>query len=181
MCTLDQHSSWSGAPDQGYRPISALLADRRERRLTERNRSHCANPATHLGVVLLSHVKKMGHRGMQRWTRPVVWRHIHDAAEHFQETAIPVFGNVMQRGEAGVDEGLQIGADRFATLPIRNAEIADSILREAVEAVPEGLVVNLLPHVEEPPGRFFLCKHDLHISLLDFAIACSVPRARRSL
>ena len=78
----------------------------------------------------------------------------------------------MQRGEAGVDEGLQIGADRFTTVPIRNAEIADGILREAVKALPEGFVVNLLPHVEEPLGRFLLCKQDLQVSLLDFAVAC---------
>jgi hypothetical protein len=25
--------------------------------------------------------------------------------------------------------------------------------------------------VEEPPGRFLLCKHDLHITLLDFVVA----------
>ena len=82
--------------------------------LTERNRPHCTDPTAHLGVVLLIHVKEMGHRGMHRRPRLVVGRHIHDAAEHFQEAGIPVFGDVMQRGEAGIDEGLQIGADRFA-------------------------------------------------------------------
>src|SRR5262249_44811609 len=90
---------------------------------------------------------------------------------------IPVFSDVMQRGESGVDEGLQIGADRFATLPIRNAEVAHRILREAVETLAEGFVVNLLPHIEKPPGRLLLCKHDLHVALLNFAVASRSPSA----
>jgi len=85
----------------------------------------------------------MGHGGMNRRPRPIIGCHINHTAEHFQEACIPIFGDVMQRGEPGIDEGLEVGTDRFATLPIRNAEIADRILRETVEALPEGLVVNL--------------------------------------
>lgn len=53
------------------------------------------------------------------------------------------------------DEGPEIGADRLAALPVRNAEIADGLLGEAVKALSEGLVVDLLPHVEKPPWRLF--------------------------
>src|SRR5262249_55427481 len=90
---------------RGTRTISALPADRRER-INRKKPVPLRQPSDAPWCCPSQPCKKMGHRGMQRWTRPVVWRHIHDAAEHFQETAIPVFGNVMQRGEAGVDEGL---------------------------------------------------------------------------
>jgi hypothetical protein len=104
------------------------------RGLTERNRSHCTDPATHLGVVLLIHVKEMGHRRMHSRSRPVIGSHIHDTVEHFQKAGIPVFGKMMPCGKPGIDESLQIVADRFATLPIGYAKVADGILREAIEA-----------------------------------------------
>ena len=82
----------------------------------------------------------------------------------------------MPRGEPGIDEGLEVFSNRFAALPIRNAEIADRILGEAVKTLAEGFVVNLLPHVEQPLRRFrfrksdllLLGKSDIHVSLLDF-------------
>src|SRR5215469_5853205 len=147
------------------------------RRSTERCRSHCANPPTHLRLVLFIHVEEMGHRGMNRRPRPVIRCHIHDTAEHLQEACIPIFGDMMQRVEPGIDEGLEARANRFATLPIRNAKIADRILHEAVEALAEGFVVNLLPHLEKPLWWFLLRRAtDLHVSLLG-----QVPRFAVSL
>jgi hypothetical protein len=103
-------------------------------RLTERYRVYCANPPTHLRLVLFTHVEETGrHRGMNRRPRPIIGCHIHDTSEHFQEACIPIFGNVMERGEPGIDECLKVAANRFATLPIRYAEIANHILREAVK------------------------------------------------
>jgi hypothetical protein len=61
-------------------------------------RSHGANPPTHLRLIPFIHVEEMGHRGMNRRPRPIIGRHIHDTAEHFQEACIPIFGDVMPRG-----------------------------------------------------------------------------------
>jgi hypothetical protein len=90
----------------------------------------------------------------------------------------PPVGNVSSDAEIFANDRIPSFA-RFSTLPICYGEIADGILREAVEALAEGFVVNLLPHVEEPLQRFFLCKHDFHISLLDFAVACAMPALAR--
>jgi hypothetical protein len=73
----------------------------------------------------------MGHRGMNRRHRRFVGCHVHDSAEDFQETGIPIFSNVMPRGESGIDESFKIAADCFANFQSANAEIADRILREA--------------------------------------------------
>jgi hypothetical protein len=62
-----------------------------------------------------------------------------------ERPAIPILDHVMMRSKAGVDECFQVLPDRFASMPIGNAEIANCIFRKAVEAFAEGLVVDFFP------------------------------------
>ncbi len=62
-----------------------------------------------------------------------------------QQGAVPIFHDIVMRGKARVDECFQVLADRFASVPIGNAEIANCIFRKAVEAFAEGLVINFFP------------------------------------
>src|SRR6202041_1823510 len=82
---------------------------------------------------------------------------------------------------AGVDEGLQVGADRLAALPVGDAKVADGIFRKTVKPLAEGLVVDLLPHIEQPLWCFFLRKYDLHDFLLDlcFCLAALIGASKR--
>ena len=92
----------------------------------------------------------MGHGRPHGGLALVVRRHRDDAAKDFERATIPVFDYIVMSGEAGIDERAQILADRLAPVPIGNAEVTDGILREAVEAFTEGLVVDLLPEGQQP-------------------------------
>ena len=48
-------------------------------------------------------------------------------------------------GKARVDKCFEVLADRFASMPIGNAEIANRIFRKAVEAFAESLVIDFFP------------------------------------
>src|SRR5258708_9605367 len=69
-------------------------------------------------------------------------------------------------GEALVDEVAQVPANRLAALPVGDAEVAHGILGKTVEAFAEGLVVDFLPHRQQPCRRYCLCKCDLGHSVL---------------
>lgn len=99
---------------------------------------------------------------MYRRSGAVVRCHVDDAAKNLQEARIPELSDVMKGGEARIDESFQVCTNCLTALPVRYAQVAHGILGETIEALPEGLVVDFLPHIEKPPGRFLLGKDGLH-------------------
>ena len=74
----------------------------------------------HLGGIDFVHVEEVRHGGVCDRTA-IDWRHGHCASEHLERSAVPIFLHLVQGGEAGIDESLQIGPDRLATVPVGDA------------------------------------------------------------
>ena len=111
----------------------------------KRNRSYRSDPAANFGWVILVHVEEVSHGRFHNALAGVVWSHGHDSPKDLERPAIPILHHVMMRGKARVDEYFQVLPDRFASMPIGNAEIANCIFRKAVEAFAEGLVIDFFP------------------------------------
>ena len=103
------------------------------------------NPVSHLGGILFVHVKEMGHDRFHNWLAAVIRLHGDNAAEDLEQTAIPVFEDVVMGRETRIDEGAQILADGLASMPISNTKVTDSVFGKAIESFTEGLVINFLP------------------------------------
>ncbi len=118
-----------------FRACKRLKGDRPDR----------PDPAADLGGIRFIHVEEMGHHRPHDLLAVVVRRHCHDAAKDLQRSAIPVFGYVMECGEAGINERAQIVPDGFASVPVGDTEIARRVFDETVEAFAKSLVVDFLP------------------------------------
>src|SRR5260370_23397977 len=71
-------------------------------------------------------------------------------------------------GEALVDEVAQVLANHLAALPVGDAEVAHGILGKAVERFAKGLVIDFLPHRQQPFRRRGFRERDRgHAVLLD--------------
>src|SRR5271155_4241591 len=64
----------------------------------------------------------------------------------------------MMRRETGIDKRAQVFSDGLASMPISNTEVTDRIFGEAIKALTEGLVVDLLPECQQPFRGFFFVK-----------------------
>jgi hypothetical protein len=96
----------------------------------------------------------MGHRRPYGRHAAVIECHPDLAMEDLQQRAVPVLDDVVMRGKTLVDKVAQVLTDRLASVPVGNAEIAHGVVRETVEALAEGLVINFLPHRQQPFRRF---------------------------
>ncbi len=70
-------------------------------------------PLLHLREMRRVHVEEMRHGRENRRVAAIIQRRPHRAPEDLEGAAIPILGRLMQRGEAGVDDGAEIGADRL--------------------------------------------------------------------
>ena len=142
---------FGGAARRGA--VAARAAGQRRPVHSEGDRADRADPAANLGVVGIVHVEEVRHHRLHRRLAAIIRRHRDDAAEHLERSAIQVLHNIVPRGEAGIDEGAQVLPDRLASVPVGDTEIADGVVGEAVETLAEGLVVDLLPEIEQPARR----------------------------
>ena len=104
----------------------------------------------HLGWLVRIHVEEVCHGRLHNALGLIIWCHPHRAPEDLQKATVPIFLDVMQGGEAGINEGFQVVADGIAPMPVSNPEVAGRILSEALEALAVGLVIDLLPEGEQP-------------------------------
>jgi len=88
--------------------------------------------------------------------------------EDLEQRAVEVFDHVVVGGEAFVDEFVQVLSDRLPTVPVCDAQIANCVLGEAIKPLPECLVVDLLPHGQQPGRRSGLVKFDFSIYWFDY-------------
>src|SRR3974377_1711148 len=107
-----------------------------------------AEPPTHLAWVFLIHVEEMCHHRLHHWLGFVVRGHRNRTAEDLQRTPIPILDDIVQGGKSGIDEGTQIFANLFASVPSRNAQIASRVLGKTIETLAERFVINFLPERE---------------------------------
>jgi len=136
-------------------------------RALELSGPHGPEPLADFGWVLVIHVEEVSHHRFDDRLTLIVRRHVHDPSKHFERTAIPVLDNIVMCGESGVYESPETLADFFSPLPHGDAKVSLSIFFEAVEALSEGLVIDLLPECQQPRRRRSLRKRDLiHIVLL---------------
>ncbi len=94
-----------------------------------------------LGGIGLIHVEEVRHHRLHDRLAGVIRRHRYDAAENLERPTVPVFGDVVKGGETRVDESAQVLTDRLPAFPIGYAEVALSILDEAVKTFAERFVV----------------------------------------
>src|SRR6185369_2943105 len=87
-----------------------------------------SEPPTDLARVFLIHVEKMRHHRLDDRFAFIVWRHRNRTAKYLQRATVPVFDNFVQGCEAVIDEGTQVIADLLASMPIRDAKIANRVL-----------------------------------------------------
>src|SRR5215469_3881339 len=111
------------------------------------------NPPADLAGVFLVHVEKVRHHRLHYRFAFVMRGHRNRTAKYLQRASVPVFDNLVQGGKAGIDEGTQILANLLASVPIRDAKVASSVLGKAVEALAECFVINFLPEREQPLRR----------------------------
>jgi hypothetical protein len=95
----------------------------------------------------------VGHHRPDSSLAPVVRGHGDNAAEDLDRPAVPIFGHVVKGGETRIDEGPQIFADDFASIPFRNTKTARGILHKAVNTLTKGFVVDFLPKGQQPFRR----------------------------
>ncbi len=90
-----------------------------------------SEPMADLGGIGLIHVEEVRHHRLHDWLASVIRRHRYEAAKNLERPTVPVFGDVVKGGEAGVDESAQVLTDRLAAFPVSDAEIAPGIFDEA--------------------------------------------------
>ena len=111
----------------------------------ERGRPHGSVPLAHFGRIAVVHVEEVDHGGRHRPFAGIVEAHRDHSAEHLDRSAIPVFDDIVLRGEPCIDELTEVLANHFPSIPFRNSKAALGILCEAVESLAKCFVINLLP------------------------------------
>jgi hypothetical protein len=95
-----------------------------------------ALPMGNLRIVARAHLEEMRHSWAHRRLAFVIRGHGYDSAKHLEHPAVEIFHDLVMRPEPGVDERPEIGADRFAPMPVGDPEIADGVFADAIEALP---------------------------------------------
>jgi hypothetical protein len=132
-----------------------------------------AEPAFDFGWISFIHVEEMRHNRRNDRFALVIRRHRDNAAEDFKRSAVPVLTHIVQGSEAGVDEGAQIFADLFAPIPFCDTEPASGIFGEAIEASPEGFIIDLFPEGKQPRGGAVFVMDKFIVVFSSAGVACA--------
>ena len=94
--------------------------------------------------------------GLTRLQARIVEHHADLAMKDLQQGAVPILHDVMMRGKSRVDKLTEVFSDGLPSMPVGDAEIANGVLGEAIEAFAKGLVIDFLPHRQRaiPAARF---------------------------
>ena len=117
---------------------------------SERSRTDGPSPSANLRRIGLVHVEKVRHHRFHGRLASTIERHRDHAAKDLQQSAVPVFDDVVIRVKPGVDEVAQTATNLIARVPLCDAETACRILEETVR-VGGGRSLSLL--VERRPKR----------------------------
>ena len=82
---------------------------------------------TDFGRILVIHVEEMDHHRLDGGLAGIIRLHGHDAAENLERSAIPIFENIVMRGDPCVDQSAEVFADRLASMPICDAKVSNGV------------------------------------------------------
>jgi hypothetical protein len=132
---LRQHFVTRGIFDLGRAAGHGRCASRPRPELKS-GRTYRADPVLDLSRRLFVHIKEMRHCRSHWLGARIIEFNVDLAMKDLQQGAVPILHDIVMRGEAFVDELPEVIADRLASVPVGDTEIAYAFSAKQSKPLP---------------------------------------------